>query len=207
MQGTIYVIKNLVNGILYVGLTIGNPKYRLSKHYSDAFKRDSQTAIHTAMRKYGKNNFEMRILETCDLEELNEKETFWINELDTYKQGYNRVLSSGTDKKKLDSIKQEFLEGKTLEVLAKEYHTCKKTISYWLRQNGIDTWQNNPFRALTQEKYKQAKEMYLRGVTLRQIEKEMHIDRKRVAQSLKEVGLKINKGRGAIYNHPYKQRG
>ena len=43
--------------------------------------------------------FEMRILETCDLEELNEKETFWINELDTYKQGYNRVLSSGTDKK------------------------------------------------------------------------------------------------------------
>lgn len=28
MQGTIYVIKNLVNGKLYVGQTMGNPKYR-----------------------------------------------------------------------------------------------------------------------------------------------------------------------------------
>jgi hypothetical protein len=202
MKGTIYVIKNLINGKLYVGQTIGNPKYRYSKHLSDAFKRQDNVAIHVAMRKYGKQNFEMRIIETCELSEINEREMYWINELDTYKKGYNRMLSSGTDTKLFGEIVELFESGVTITDLAKHYHSCRKTISRILKLAGIEDTKGNAInRPLTNEKYEKARALYLSGYALRFVEKELHIDRKVLSDRLIKENIKIAKGKSP---HPYK---
>jgi group I intron endonuclease len=51
----------------------------------------SGTIIKNAIEKYGKQNFKLEILEVCNShKELNEREIFWINKLNSlYPNGYN----------------------------------------------------------------------------------------------------------------------
>lgn len=69
--GFIYVTVNKVNGKKYVGQhTKWDPEYIGSGHY---FKN--------AIRKYGRENFERYIIDLAKTqEELDEKETYYINE-------------------------------------------------------------------------------------------------------------------------------
>ncbi len=204
MKGTIYVLKNLVNGKLYVGQTIGNPKYRYSKHLSDAFKRKDNVAVHVAMRKYGKQNFEMRIIEICELEEINEREMYWIKELDTYRKGYNRMLSSGTDAKLFDGIVEDFKSGMTITDLGKKHHSCRKTIARILKLAGIENTHLNQTRPpLSKEKYEEAKRRYLSGERLRSIEQALHTDRGNIAELLKKENIIVLTGK---HRHPYKKQ-
>lgn len=73
----IYLIENLVNGKKYVGMdTHNNPKYL-----------GSGTLIMKAVKKYGKENFKKSILEYCSsIEELEIKETWWINHFNALKR-------------------------------------------------------------------------------------------------------------------------
>jgi hypothetical protein len=43
------------------------------------------------MRKYGRENFSFQILEECSEDKLAEREIYWINKLNTYKNGYNET--------------------------------------------------------------------------------------------------------------------
>jgi hypothetical protein len=52
--------------------------------------------LHRAMRKYGVDNFSINILDTADnINELKEKEMYYISKYDTYRSGYN--LTTGGD--------------------------------------------------------------------------------------------------------------
>lgn len=88
-QGYIYVITNKVNGKQYVGQTSRNIQTRFEEHWSD---KRSTSAIHKAIEKYGILNFEIQELEQVDLNQLDEREQYWIQKLDTYKNGYNKNI-------------------------------------------------------------------------------------------------------------------
>lgn len=104
-QTGIYVITNKINGKKYVGQSVDIAR-RYSEHlrsaqpekYSLKNIRDSKTPIHLAMQKYGIENFTLEILELCNKQELNEKEKFWIQNLETNHKdkGYN-ITSGGQD--------------------------------------------------------------------------------------------------------------
>ena len=68
-------------------------KGRWSHHLSDArSKLNKCSDILLAIRKYGNNDWDIVILLECKIEELNEKETFYIRELNTLSpNGYNMV--------------------------------------------------------------------------------------------------------------------
>lgn len=73
MCGYIYATNNHINGKWYIGQHLG--KWR------DTYYFGSGTLIKKSLKKYGKENFSLAILCWCNsLEELNEKEEFWINE-------------------------------------------------------------------------------------------------------------------------------
>lgn len=95
MFGTIYKIRNLINGKLYVGQTTSRLSERWSQHKCDAIRRNRNTYICNAIRKYGAENFEITALATCDsLEEMNNREIYYIKLLRTVEpHGYN--LSPG----------------------------------------------------------------------------------------------------------------
>lgn len=95
----IYKITNQINGKIYVGKSV-HIEQRFTEH-----KRDSQvpqeqwevnyrhvkTPFHTAVRKYGIENFNLEILEECEEQQLNKREKYWIAKLNATDRniGYN----------------------------------------------------------------------------------------------------------------------
>ena len=70
----IYKIENKINGKIYIGQTTVELKERIKGHkYANYY-------IGRAIREYGIENFAIDIIEKCKtLDELNEREVFWIS--------------------------------------------------------------------------------------------------------------------------------
>ena len=82
----IYLITNIQNGMRYVGQSRHIEK-RFIQHMVDDKKLN--TKLGKDIQEYGAKNFTLTILEECDLKELDNKERFWINKLNTYPNEYN----------------------------------------------------------------------------------------------------------------------
>lgn len=86
---TIYCIVNLMNGKRYVGQT-KNLARRKKQHFIDAPKRCDHPMAR-AVRKYGRENFTLNVLEECFDDDVDERERHWISEFRTreHDHGYN----------------------------------------------------------------------------------------------------------------------
>lgn len=93
----IYKITNVNNGMVYVGQTTKNrPTDRFTQHKYLANHPEQEKSIsylHRAMSKDGVDNFIFEIIEEIEVEDeelLNEREKFWIKELESLApNGYN----------------------------------------------------------------------------------------------------------------------
>lgn len=127
MKGKIYKIINKVNGKIYVGQTIKSLKERFQKHCQRTTKKDKyhlNMAIKKAIRKYGKDNFTIELIEEVKVDKLDEREVYWISFYDSYNKGYNCTLggqNGATRKYKLSwSEENEVIEAKYLGFSIKE---------------------------------------------------------------------------------------
>lgn len=83
----IYKITNLINGKVYIGQSI-NINRRWRQH------RECQTAsspLHSDIKKIGLENFSFEVLEEVEFDKLDERERFYIEFYDSYRNGYNRT--------------------------------------------------------------------------------------------------------------------
>lgn len=81
----IYLITNKLNGKQYVGQTVRKLKERMYQHMN------GDLYIDLALKKHGIENFTVEVLEECaTLDELNEREKYWIKTRNTLEpNGYN----------------------------------------------------------------------------------------------------------------------
>lgn len=93
----IYIIKNNINNKVYIGQSINIHK-RIQEHFwkSECSKDVSyNSALHLAIRKYGKEHFYYEILEECDASLLDEREKEYIKQYNSISpNGYN-ILFGG----------------------------------------------------------------------------------------------------------------
>jgi len=89
----IYLITNLINGKKYVGQT-KNLERRKKSHFVDG-PRDRDHLFARAVRKHGRENFEISIIEECEDNIADEREVFWIKELKTTNVDFGYNLESG----------------------------------------------------------------------------------------------------------------
>ena len=101
VQGKIYVITNKLNGKQYVGQTSRNLDDRFYEHCYD---KRSTSHIHRAIQKYGVSNFSLEELETVDITELDKREQYWIQQLNTYKDGYNKNIGGNQSFSDYDNV-------------------------------------------------------------------------------------------------------
>ena len=97
--GYIYKITCLINNKIYIGQTSKTIQYRWEQHVRNSKKKNNleyKNKFHRALRKYGENNFKVEELisavtrtEKQLKEALNFLETYYIQEFDCFKQGYN----------------------------------------------------------------------------------------------------------------------
>lgn len=132
VKGEIYLVKNKKNGKVYVGQTrthiLNHGKFRpfgshkrWVQHVSEAIGNYAHQSmkLNHSIRKHGSDSFEVEILETCEVKDLNYWETYYVNLYNSIEEGYN--LTGGGDRKELTE------EGK-IKVANKliEYYKDKK---------------------------------------------------------------------------------
>lgn len=89
----VYVVKNRVNGMVYVGVTTTSLRRRMHSHTSEANK-GIKSEIYKAMRDYGILNFEISQVERCKDNEMLDREEFYIQKFNSmWPSGYNTSSS------------------------------------------------------------------------------------------------------------------
>ena len=135
----IYKITNQINGKQYVGKTMLTIEKRWQEHCKDSKRRKiEKRPLYSAMRKYGIENFKIEEIEECSDVIVNEREIYWIEKLQTFKNGYN-VTIGGDGKHYLDYdlICETYLEVKNLKETAKICGCCTDSVSNILKERGI----------------------------------------------------------------------
>ena len=140
--GRIYIIRNSINDKVYIGQTQVSLKLRFQNHLSAA-RRGKDYIIGKAIRKYGEDKFYIELLEECTIEELNEREKYWIaffNSTDN-KFGYNISIGGNTVRTTKELNKEKviklFNSGVPAYKIAKILHTGVPNITNLLKSLNI----------------------------------------------------------------------
>lgn len=164
-MGCIYQIKNLVNGKLYIGKTVGY-KQRKYDHFK-LLKAKKHHAFHlqNAYNKYGVNSFEMSIIEdNLGHDILSQKEVYYINLYNTLNQefGYNSQEPTGNaiSKYKSSDTKQRIRESVT------KNHASKAKPVYLLNLNTGELILYDKRRAISKELVGNRDRNYILGYTV-----------------------------------------
>ena len=91
----IYKITNKINNKIYIGQVYNKSIYDRFERHIKCASANSKSYIARAIYKYGKENFVIeQIDEASSLQELNEKEKYWIKYYQSFKHenGYNLTL-------------------------------------------------------------------------------------------------------------------
>lgn len=88
----IYKITNVVNGKVYIGQSMRDIRQRFVRHINDSLNGKLDTHFARAIRKYGKDNFNIELIDTAETQDdLNRKEQYWIRYYDSVRTGYNET--------------------------------------------------------------------------------------------------------------------
>ena len=140
----IYCYTNKLNNHKYVGQT-NNYERRIREHRSCAFNEKANSyndLIHKKIREYGEENFEISLIETLyteDINEVNQREIYWINKLQSHCStglGYNvsygggrRGYSSILSQEELQALKEDIKQGIPYYELEQKYNISASFIS------------------------------------------------------------------------------
>jgi len=94
MNASVYIIKNLVNKKVYIGSSV-KVKRRFYEHTRKLDKNiHINLHLQAAWNKYGKNNFEFKVIYTIKKELIRKTEQFFINKYQSLnpKYGYNKTV-------------------------------------------------------------------------------------------------------------------
>lgn len=154
----IYLIENLINGKVYIGKST-NIHRRIRSHISQLngkHKKSENQHFINSWHKYGRENFDYRILEECDFSKLKERELYWMNYYKSTnpEKGYNKRLDSEGGMIPHDETKKKLSNAQIRR------WSCKKA----RLKNGERTsefWKNNPnVKEKMAEKVKKKKQKY-----------------------------------------------
>ena len=123
----IYVIRNSVNDMCYVGQSV-DYKTRFRKHKEEAKRKNYtyKSPLYDSMNEFGTDKFYVEILEH-DVENSNEREIYWIEKLNTlWPNGYN-LISGGTRYPNLSGILHHDAKIKSEDDLLSIYDDLIKT--------------------------------------------------------------------------------
>lgn len=159
----IYKITNKINNKAYIGQS--NDIERRFKEHQTCGRR-SRIPLDLAIEKYGKDNFLYEVLEECSIEELNEKESYWITALKTHLTGYNCNIggdqasigeANGRAKLTEEDVKQIRISYNNHEKQKDVYEKYKHLVSFNHFQN---IWQGRVWRHIMPEVFTEDNKNY-----------------------------------------------
>ena len=159
----IYKIENLNNGKIYIGQS-NDIERRFYEHKTKG--KTSRIPLDIEIQKEGASSFSYEVVEECSIEELNQKETYWINFYQSNIKGYNKnegglsnLIGGQNPKAKLTEedvikIRQAYAEHKKQKDVYEEY---KDIISFSYFQN---LWQGRSWNHIMPEVFTEENKQY-----------------------------------------------
>ena len=185
-MGYIYKISNTVNNKIYIGQTSRTVEKRWNLHKRTA-KNPSYLSysypLYQAMRKYGIDNFQIEVIEETDNKNLNEREVYWISYYDSYNKGYNMTLGGEghykyEDEDFLELWNQGYNAAQITEMLHCDRHTVADRLSQLVpNYSSLQKERQTPSR-YSFEKEQKIRECWDKGMSSKQIQEELGINRK-----------------------------
>lgn len=105
----IYKITNPKDKV-YIGQSV-DITHRLGKYKRLNGNISAQKKIYNSLIKYGIENHSFEVLEECNIEQLNEKEIYYIEKYDSFKNGLNMQIG-GKSSPKSEEFKQKLRKPK-----------------------------------------------------------------------------------------------
>lgn len=128
--GFIYIIENTQNSKVYIGQTLYTDlNQRFHEHKISANQpRLQNRSLYKAFIELGIEAFSIRLLESCAIELLDERECYWISYYDSYNNGYNDTMGGVSRQRySYEAILSDFMDGlSTKEICAK--YGCSDTV-------------------------------------------------------------------------------
>ena len=124
-MGFIYKISNKINDKIYIGQTKRSVTERFYKHLYDCDREGyDKYLLYKAMRKYGKDNFYIEVIEEVEDSQLDIREKYWISILKTFgENGYNMTIG-GKANRTFSYSDEEIIE------LYHKYKSSRKVAKY-----------------------------------------------------------------------------
>lgn len=155
----IYKITDLTNGEIYIGQS-NNIERRKSEHFNN--NTYIRTAIDKAIHEKGKDAFIFEVVEECSLDELYDKEKYWINFYDSFNHGYNQTKGGqyeycGRRKLNVDDI----INIRTAYSNHENWFDVYQKYQHLITVDGFKhIWQGNRWKGIMPEVYNDANKAY-----------------------------------------------
>jgi group I intron endonuclease len=116
----VYAFRNKLNGKVYVGQSKNVITRRVQHERGDT---SNSRRFHNAMQKYGAQGFDWVVLEYCNTDQLNEREAYWVQQLDSlHPNGYNLTSGGGAFQKHHTETLLKFSENQKKLVKSNQHH-------------------------------------------------------------------------------------
>lgn len=198
--GSIYIIKNKCNDKVYIGQTTQSIEERFKQHLKPSQIKRCKYKLYRAFDKYGVENFYCEPLEeNVPYEKLDEREIYYIEKYDSFHNGYNST--NGGDIKTLykiediEDIKKRLLNGDLVKNIARDYNVSTHTITRTLKAYGINN--SSEIQNRTKKEYlrtlprEEIRELYLQGLSHKEISEKLNINQRSVSRVIKEFGVGV----------------
>lgn len=139
----IYSFLCLANSKRYIGQS-KNLKKRQQTHMSELKNnRHFNSYLQKAYNKYGKEQFQWEVLEYCNIGNLNEREIYWINYYNSFKEGFN--MTEGGAENRIYFRTEELKENLSKTLKEKWANSPQRKLEQSERMKGV----NNPMYGRT----------------------------------------------------------
>ena len=131
----IYKITNDINDKIYIGKTLNTIEKRFKEHCEDS-RRDKKEKrpLYFAMKKYGIEHFHAELIEECEENALSDREVYWIEFYNSFRDGYNATLGGdGKHYLDYDLVVATYKELKNASEVAKKLQISEDSVIKILR--------------------------------------------------------------------------
>ena len=196
----IYKITNDFDKKIYIGKTTRSVELRFIEHFKKT--SGSNSYIDNDMANKGLEHFKYEILEECSVEQLSEREKYWIAYYHSYIKdpfcngnGYN--LTPGGDgislsDEVINQIRKKWEEGKNCSEIANELNLSHSTVYHRIAAYEDYDKQEN-FKRANQQYWKPVKQYDINGNYLKTFES--------ISQAAKEINVYSTQIQAAIIKH------
>ena len=177
----VYKITNRINGLMYVGQTCRSLTERFNDHCVYP-KTRTPSKIQEAIKKFGRENFDIEVLEESTNDKIDDLEVYYINKLNTiYPNGYNvwhggRPISPASHKCNHEELIKYYLECQSVPLTCQKFGLSDQRVGYLLDQAKIPRRRLKKYVEYTEEDKQNLVDLYESGQSISQICKDKHID-------------------------------